>query len=108
MTLSQPPRPLFWYEQPGHIHIKLFPGEVSISPMGHDTVIKKEVDGQVLKALVPTHTVQDFAEGCKYVPAQVAGKKNNVVILYLPTSNEGRPTWAVREDLIEEITVNPH
>lgn len=106
--LNQSHRPMFWYEQPGHIHIMLNPDEVSISPMGHDTVIRKKIDGQVWKALVPTHTVRDWEGNCKYVPAQVASKKEDVVILYLPTSNEGRPTWAVREDLLKEIIVNPH
>ena len=106
MTLSQ--RPIFWYELPGHLHIMLQPNEISVSPMGHDTVIRKEVDGQLLKALVPTHTVQDYGNDGKYVPANVAGKKDDKVILHLPTSNEGRPTWVVREDLLKEMLVEPH
>ena len=106
MTLSH--QPVFWYELPGHLHIKLKPEEISVSPMGHDTVIRKKVEGQLLKALVPTHTVQDCGNNCKYVPANVAGRKDNKIILHLPTSNEGRPTWVVSEELLKEMLVEPH
>ncbi len=105
MTLSQ--RPVFWYERPGHLHIKLSPDEVTVSPMGHDTIIRKEVAGKFLKALVPTHTIGD-CDGYKYVPVSVAGRKGDQLILHLPTSNEGRPTWLVGESTLQQILVNPH
>ena len=93
-------RPSFWHGSPNHLLIKLEPNEVRISPMGHDAVIVKRVNEKTLRALVPTHTL---GEGNGSVPAQRAGKSGNNVILYLPTSNEGRPTWVIPESELQSI-----
>ncbi len=106
--MAAPRQPMFWYEMPGHIHIRLLPEEVIVSPMGHDTDLRKKVGDKLLKALVPTHTVHDCGDGTKYVPANIAGKKDDLLILHLPTSNDGRPTWVVQEDQLKEILVDPH
>ncbi len=93
-------RSVFWYEMPGHLRIKLEPDEVRISPMGHDAIIEKKLNSKTLKALVPTHTL---GENYGWVPADYAGKNGENAILYLPTSNEGRPTWVIPESELESM-----
>ena len=93
-------RPMFWYDMPGHLRIKLEPDEVRISPMGHDAIIEKKLNSKTLKALVPTHTL---GENYGWVPADYAGKNGENAILYLPTSNEGRPTWVIPESDLESM-----
>ena len=93
-------RAAFWYEPPPVLIIKLEPGEVRISPMGHDAVIVKTVNGKTFRALVPTHTL---GEDQSSVPARRVGKSGDNVILHLPTSNEGRPTWSIPESDLESI-----
>ena len=95
-------RPSFWHGSPNQLRIKLEPNEVRISPMGHDAIIVKQVNGKTLKALVPTHTL---GENHGSVPAQWAGRSGNNIILYLPTSNEGRPTWVIPESELESISL---
>ena len=91
-----------WHKMPNELRIKLEPGEVRISPMGHDAVIVKTVNGKTLKALVPTHTLGANKDS---VPTQLAGKSNGNVILYLPTSNEGRPKWVIPESELASILI---
>lgn len=95
-------RPIFWYHEPGCPRIKLEPSEVRVSAMGHDTVIIKEINGETFEALVPTHTL---GENHDSVPIFYAGKTDEKIILYLPTSNEGRPTWAIRESELQSLLV---
>lgn len=92
----------FWYEEPGHLRIKLEPDEVRISPMGHDAVIVKQVNGKRLRALVPTHTLGENRES---VPVDYAGTSRGNAIFYLPTSNEGRPTWVIPENELASILI---
>ena len=98
MQIKAPPK--LWYHQPGHLRIKLQPSEVEISPMGHDAVIIKEINGNRLEALVPTHTL-GVENGS--VPVAYAGRNGEYVVLHLPTSNEGRATWEIRETDLEFI-----
>ena len=95
-------QPIFWYEVPGCPRIKLEPKEVRISPMGHDAVIVKKVNGESFRALVPTHTL---GENHDSVPIFYADKVDEKIILYLPTSNEGRPTWAIPESQLPFLLV---
>ena len=95
-------KPNLWYHQPGHLRIKLEPGEAELSPMGHDVRITKLVNGQRLRALVPTHSLD--AE-MSYVPAAYAGEQGDNVVLFLPTSNEGRPTWIISKKDLDAILV---
>ena len=81
-------KPIFWYHEPGCPRIKLEPSEVRVTPMGHDTVIVKEINGETFEALVPTHTLGENRDS---VPIFYAGKFGDEFLLYLPTSNEGRP-----------------
>ena len=74
LTLT-PPRPNLWYYRDDCLKMALEPGEAEISPMGHDTVIVKEIGGQRFDAL------------------------------HLPTSNEGRPTWVIPEQYLEPLLV---
>ena len=101
-TMPTAPHPDLWYYRPGHLKIKLLPGEVSISPMGHDAAITKYIGGERFDGLVPTHTL---GENQSSVPAAYAGKTDGKVILYLPTSNEGRPTWVIPEKELDAILV---
>ena len=96
---SAEPEPL-WYERPGNMKIALQPGEAKISPMGHDTVIIKKIGGETFRALVPTHTLD---ENLSSVPVAYAGHDGDRVILYLPISNEGRPTWTFPEKYLADI-----
>ena len=102
---QQLPQSVFWYERPGHLHIKLEPEEVRLSPMGHDAVILKKINGRSLRALVPTHSL---GENHEYVPVNFAGKQGENIILHLPTSNEGRATWVIPESQLNAILINPH
>ena len=95
-------KPKLWYHQPGHLRIKLEPGEAELSPMGHDVRITKFVSGQRLRALVPTHSLD---EEMSYVPAAYAGEQGDNVVLFLPTSNEGRPTWIISKKDLDGILV---
>ena len=102
MVDIQSTRPSFWRGAQAQLRIKLEPNEVRISPLGNDAVIVKKVNGKILRALVPTHTLgKDHSS----VPARRAGKSGNNVILHLPTSNEGRPTWVIPESELESIMV---
>ena len=102
MIQLTPPPPDIWYHRPGHLKIALQPGEAKISVFDHDTVITKVIGGETFDALVPTHTM---GENFSYVPAAYAGKTGDRVILYLPTSNDGRPTWVFPEEYLEGILV---
>lgn len=93
-------KPNQWYHRPGHLRIRLEPGEAEVSPMGHDVRITKLVGGHCLKALVPT---QSLGEDMSYVPAAYAGESGEDVVLFLPTSNEGRPTWIINKKDLEVI-----
>lgn len=102
LTLT-PPRPNLWYYRDDCLKMALEPGEAEISPMGHDTVIVKEIGGQCFDALVPTHAM---GENLSSVPVGYAGRTDDGrVILYLPTSNEGRPTWVIPEQYLEPLLV---
>ena len=95
-------QPIFWYEVPGCPRIKLEPSEVRVSLMGHDTVIVKEINGETFRALVPTHTLSENHDS---VPIFYANKVGEKIVLYLPTSNEGRPTWAIPESELAPLLV---
>ena len=95
------PGPYLWYHRPDCLKMKLQPGEAEITPMGHDTFIVKEIGGQRFDALVPTHTM---GENLTTVPVAYAGDTGDGrVVLHLPTSNEGRPTWVIPEQYLESI-----
>lgn len=103
MLTLPPRRPNIWYYRDDCLKMALDPGEAEISPMGHDTVIVKEIGGQRYDALVPTHSMD---ENLSYVPVAYAGKTaDGQVILHLPTSNEGRPTWVIPEHYLEPLLV---
>ena len=70
----------FRYNIPSHLRIKLEPNEVRISPMGHDAIIVKQINGKSLKALVPTHTL-DCNKG--WVPVYYARKSGDNAVLHL-------------------------
>ena len=93
---------MFWYQAPGCPRIKLEPSEVRVTPMGHDTVIVKEINGEKYQALVPTHTLSENHDS---VPIFYADKVGDTIVLYLPTSNEGRPTWAIPESELAPLLV---
>ena len=95
-------KPELWYHHPGHLKIKLKQGEVEITPLGNDAEIIKVINGSRFQALVPTASL---GEGMSYVPAAYAGKVGDKVILFLPTSNDGRPTWEINESDLKEILV---
>ena len=101
-TIPTAPHPDLWYYRPGHLKIKLSPHEVNISPLEHDAFISKDIGGQRFEGLVPTHSL---GENQSWVPAAYAGKTEGKVILYLPTSNEGRPTWVIPETELDAILV---
>ena len=102
MVQLTPMQPDVWYQQPCHLKIALQPGESKISVFEHDTIITKNIGGETFEALVPTHTV---GENPSFAPAAYAGKTGDRVILYLPTSNDGRPTWVFPEEYLDEILV---
>lgn len=95
-------RPDLWYYRPGHLKIKLEPGEAQVTAFDHDTEIIKVINGNRFQALVPTASL---GEGMSYVPAAYAGKEGDKVIVYLPTSNDGRPTWVMNQSDFEQILV---
>ena len=96
-------RPDLWYHRPGHLKIELKEGEAQVTAFGHDTVIIKVIKGKRFQALVPTASL---GEGMTYVPAAYAGKIDDKIILYLPTSNDGRPTWEIDESDLKGILVD--
>lgn len=89
-----------WYEGPGYVKIKLEPSEVKKIPHMHDVVLIKMIDGTKFEALVPSHTL---GENDGWVPAEYAGKVAGKAVFYLPTANDGRPTWRVPEEHVEQI-----
>ena len=91
-----------WYRRPGHMRMALQPGEAKITPMSHDTFIIKEIGGERFDALVPTHTM---GENLSSVPVAIAGIADDLVTLYLPTSNEGRPTWVFPQKYLVDLLV---
>ena len=95
-------KPILWYEMPGCPRMKLEPSEVRVCPMDHDTVIIKKINGETFEALVPTHTLGENRDS---VPIFYASKVGEKIVLYLPTSNEGRPTWAIPERDLDGLLV---
>ena len=96
-------KPDLWYHRSGHLKIELKEGEVKITPFEYDAEIIKTINGTRYQALVPTASL---GEGMSYVPAAYAGKAGDKVILYLPTSNDGRPTWEIDESDLQKILVD--
>ena len=96
-------RPDLWYYRPGHLKIELKEGEAQVTALGNDTEIIKVINGDRFQALVPTASL---GEGMSYVPAAYAGKVGDKVMLYLPTSNDGRPTWEISESDLKNILVD--
>ena len=90
------------YEGPGYVKIRLEPGEVKEIPHMHDVVLVKNINGTTFEALVPSHTL---GENNSWVPAQYAGKISGKAVFHLPTANEGRPTWRVPEEAVQQILV---
>ena len=95
-------KPDLWYYRPGHLKIELKEGEVQIIPFLNDAEIIKVINGHRFHALVPAASL---GEGMAYVPAFHAGKVGDKVILFLPTSHDGRPTWEIDEADLEKILV---
>lgn len=95
-------RPDLWYYRPGYLKIELKEGEAQVTAFEYDTEIIKFINGKRFQALVPTASL---GEGLSYVPAAYAGKIGDMVILYLPTSNDGRPTWEINESDLKRILV---
>ena len=91
-----------WYEGPNYFKIRLEPSEVKEIPYMSDVVLVKEIHGHTFQALVPSHTL---GENNSWVPAEYAGKVAGKVVFHLPTSNDGRPTWRVPEEVVEQILV---
>ena len=89
-----------WYETPTLIKIGLKSEQVRVSPLGNDAVIIVEIRGTRFEALVPTAAL---GEGHRFVPAAKVGRNGENEIIFLPTSNEGRPVWEIREEDLEEI-----
>lgn len=103
MLTIKPRHPDLWYYRDDCLKMALAPGEATITPLGHDTIIIKEIGGQHFDALVPTHTM---GENLSSVPVGYAGKTDDGrIVLYLPTSNEGRPTWIIPEECLEPLLV---
>ena len=100
--LPEKPFQQSWYEGPGYVKIKLEPSEVKEIPYMSDVVLVKEINGFTFEALVPSHTL---GEDNRWVPAEYAGRVAGKVVLYLPTSNDGRPTWRVPEEVVEQILI---
>ena len=99
-TVAQPPYDI-WYNHPGHTRMTLEPGEAELSFFDHDTIITKEIDGETFDAMVPTHTM---GENFSSVPVNIAGTtEDGRVILHLPTSNDGRPTWIIPQEHLEGL-----
>ena len=77
------------------IHISLEPGDARLSPWGdHDTVIIRKIGDKQFDALVPTWSV---AEDRSYVMAARVGRAQGKIVVYLATSNEGRPAWRLTD-----------
>lgn len=56
--------------------------------------------------MVPTHTMERDGNDFISVPAAYAGNTpDGMVILYLPTSNNGRPTWVFPEKYLADILI---
>ena len=92
--------PKTWYKEPGYDKIKLEPGEARFALFDHDTLITKEINGEEMFALVPTHSLPENHE---WVPVQIAAQHEGKIIIYFPVSNEGRPTWVIPEDEFNKI-----
>ena len=91
---------LTWYETPTPIKIGLKPEQVRVSPLGNDAVIILFIGGMRFEALVPPATL---GEDHRFVPAAKVGRNGENEIIFLPTSNEGRPVWEIRKEDLEEI-----
>ena len=96
------PRPELWYERPGHLRMALHPGEAILSFFDHDTIITKEIGGEIFDAMVPTHTM---GENFSSVPIGIANIADDMVVLHLPTSNDGRPTWIFPLKYLDDLLV---
>ena len=97
-----PLQPSARHHQHGNLKIVLKPGEAKVGIFDHDAIITKKIGGETFEALITTRTV---GEGLRFVPAAYAGKTDDRVILYLPTSNNGRPTWVFPEAYLDDILV---
>jgi hypothetical protein len=95
-------KPELWYRLPGHLKIELKEGEVQITPLGNDAEIIKLINGDRFQALVPAASL---GEDMSYVPATIADRVGGKVILFLPTSNDGRPIWEINEADLQKILV---
>jgi hypothetical protein len=95
-------KPDLWYHRPGYLKIGLVEGEAVVTALGNDVEIIKVIGGKRFQALVPTASL---GENMGYVPAAYAGKVGDKIILYLPTSNDGRPTWEIDESALKNILV---
>ena len=77
------------------IRIRLEPGDARPSPWGdHDTVIIRKIGEKQFDALVPTWSV---AEDRSSVMAARVGRAQGKIVVYLATSNEGRPAWRLTD-----------
>ena len=92
-----------WAAGPGQVRIRLEPAEVNRIPRMNEAVIVKEIAGLTFEAPVPAHTL-DKNDG--WVPAQYAGRIDGKVVFYLPTSNEGRPTWLIPEEALAGLLLD--
>ena len=93
-----------WDESPTPIRISLEPGDARLSPWGdHDTVIIRKIGDKQFDALVPTWSV---AEDRSSVAAVKAGHIGEKILVYLATSNEGRPTWVLTPAEFDQLLAN--
>ena len=99
----EPLAPSPWPGERRQFRIRLEPNEVNRIPRMHDAVIIKEINGLTFEALVPVHTL---GQNDGWVPAQYAGRIDGKVVFYLPTSNEGRPTWMIPETALADLLLD--
>lgn len=100
---SEVPAPTPWPELREQVKIRLEPNEVNRIPRMHEAVIIKEISGITFEALVSTHTL---GEDDRWVPAQYAGRLDDKAVFYLPTGNEGRPTWMIPETALAGLLLD--
>lgn len=92
-----------WYEGPGYYKIKLEPSEVKRMSNYPEVVLIKEINGLTFSAIVPSHTL---GENDSWVPAEYAGMIGDKAVFYLPTGNDGRPTWRVPKELLDQMLLS--
>lgn len=91
---------IMWDEERTLHLIKLNPGQVKITPLGHEAIITLRAGGRWFEAMVPTLSLGKD-EG--FVPAEQIGRRGDELIVVLPTGNDGTTKWYITEDELSEI-----